>query len=171
MTPLAAAASGAVTPGGSRDGSAGSAVPSLLREGGLAVGGGGGESLVQESLHHCSGAAALSLSSEVIDHGRQQRTCASQLSKEGGRDGRVTLIWIKDLRHATPVTRSDGRSAKRGVYSSRARLVLRFGVMQKLDRFFFPEAFWGEISHTPLVWLREVEVLTDTEWLHWEAVD
>lgn len=68
------------------------------------VGGAGVKSLAQETLHHCSGAAALSLSSEVIDHGRQQQTCASQLSKEGGWarggwGGRVTLIWIKDLRH------------------------------------------------------------------------
>lgn len=88
MTPLAAAAaaSGAVKPGGSRDGSAGRGVPSLLREEGWWVGGVGGvKSLTQETLHHCSGAAALSLSSEVIDHGRQQQTCASQLS--GGRGG------------------------------------------------------------------------------------
>lgn len=44
---------------------------------------GGVKSLTQETLHHCSGAAALSLSSEVIDHGRQQQTCASQLSGGG----------------------------------------------------------------------------------------
>lgn len=95
MTPLAAAAaSGAVKPGGSRDGSAGRGVPSLLREEGWWVGWGGVKSLTQETLHHCSGAAALSLSSEVIDHGRQQQTCASQLS--GGRGGGGGRGWKGD---------------------------------------------------------------------------
>lgn len=49
--------------------------------GGVAGGGGKVEALSQAVLH-CSDAAALSLSSEVIDGGRQQQTCVSQLSSE-----------------------------------------------------------------------------------------